>query len=343
MTFWPLGPSAAWKLGTGLALLSISFIIPTILGHRYSNPLVEILYKIAAVWLGLLNFLFWAACLCWIATGVLQLLSPGDTVPGRHWIAAIFFGLAFLAALYGFVNARLIRERRVTVTLPNLPASWRGRTALLVSDMHLGNVNGEGFARRIANLTRRLDPAVVFIAGDLFDGSKVDADRLVAPLADLAKSVDIYFCGGNHEEFGDEAAYSSALIRGGIHVLHNRSMNVDGLQVIGVSYSAAAQPAGLRNFLHSLNLDGKPSVLLNHVPHGLPVVEQAGVGLQVSGHTHGGQIVPFTWLTWRIFRQFTHGLQRFGKLQVYTSSGVGTWGPPMRVGSEPEVALITFA
>jgi predicted MPP superfamily phosphohydrolase len=67
------------------------------------------------------------------------------------------------------------------------------------------------------------------------------------------------------------------------------------------------------------------------------------VSLQLSGHTHGGQIVPFTWLTRRIFREFTYGLQRYGKLQVYTSSVVGTWGPPMRVGSEPEVVLITFA
>jgi predicted MPP superfamily phosphohydrolase len=119
---------------------------------------------------------------------------------------------------------------------------------------------------------------------------------------------------------------------------------LDGLQVVGVSYSDTNYPVRLRTFLDSLNLaDGPASVLLNHVPHRLTIVEQAGVSLQLSGHTHGGQVVPFTWITRRIFGKFTHGLQRFGKLQVYTSTGAGTWGPPMRLGSEPEVVLITFA
>ncbi len=344
MVFWPLSPAAGWKLGGALFLLSISFLLAAILGSRYSNPAIEFIYKIAAVWLGLLNFIFWAACLCWAANGVVYLLRPGDAAAYRPWIAGVLFGLAFLTGIYGMLNARHIRERRVTIALPDLPEQWRGRTALLVSDIHLGNVNGARFSRRIADLARRLNPAVVFIAGDLFDGSKADADRLAAPLFELAKSVGVYFCGGNHEEFGDAAEYTASLVRGGIRVLHNERVDVDGLQVIGVSYSDSNYPVRLRTFLDSLHLDtGPASVLLNHVPHRLPIVEQSGVSLQLSGHTHGGQIVPFTWITRRVFGEFTHGLQRFGKLQVYTSSGVGTWGPPMRVGTEPEVVLITFA
>ncbi len=84
-------------------------------------------------------------------------------------------------------------------------------------------------------------------------------------------------------------------------------------------------------------------MLLNHVPHRLPIVEQAGINLQVSGHTHGGKLFPFTLFKRWVYGKFTYGLQRFGKLQVLTSSGVGTWGPPMRVGTAPEVVLITFA
>jgi predicted MPP superfamily phosphohydrolase len=85
-----------------------------------------------------------------------------------------------------------------------------------------------------------------------------------------------------------------------------------------------------------------PSILLNHVPSRLPIVERAGISLQLSGHTHGGQFAPFNWLTRRIFGKFTHGLHRFGALQVYTSTGAGTWGPPMRVGPAPEIVLLTF-
>jgi predicted MPP superfamily phosphohydrolase len=344
MSFWPLSPEPALDLRIALFLLSTSFVVAALLGFHYTNRFVSLIYKVAAVWLGLLNFIFWAACLCWAANLGLRLAASGAESAGRPWIAAALFGLAFLAAIYGMINARQIRERRVTVELPNLAPSWRGRTALLVSDMHLGNINGAGFARRIANIARRLNPAVVLIAGDLFDGSKADADSLAAPFFELSKSVGIYFCNGNHEAIGDAAEYSASLIRGGIRVLHNERVDLDGLQVVGVSYSDTNYPVRLRTFLDSLNLaDGPASVLLNHVPHRLTIVEQAGVSLQLSGHTHGGQVVPFTWITRRIFGKFTHGLQRFGKLQVYTSTGAGTWGPPMRLGSEPEVVLITFA
>jgi uncharacterized protein len=85
------------------------------------------------------------------------------------------------------------------------------------------------------------------------------------------------------------------------------------------------------------------SILLNHAPVRLPIVEQAGISLQLSGHTHGGQIFPYTWLTRRIFGRFTYGLHCFGALQVYTSTGIGTWGPPMRVGSAPEIVVLEFA
>ena len=119
---------------------------------------------------------------------------------------------------------------------------------------------------------------------------------------------------------------------------------IDGLQVVGVPYASSNYPLQLRNFLSSLRLaEGGASILLHHVPNRLPIVEQAGVSLQLSGHTHGGQVFPFSWITRRAFGKFTHGLERFGKLQVLTSSGVGTWGPPMRVGTHSEIVLITFA
>jgi hypothetical protein len=255
-----------------------------------------------------------------------------------------WFGAAVLTGLYGILNARWIRERRVTVELARLPSSWKGRTALLITDMHLGNVNAVGFSRRIAAIARRLDPSVIFIAGDLYDGSKADPARVAGPLFAMNPPLGVYFCGGNHEDFGDPAEYAAALRQGGIRVLHNERVCVDQLQVIGVSYADTSYPAHMRTFLDGLHLgDGPASVLLNHVPHRLPIVEEAGVSLQLSGHTHGGQIFPFTLATRWVYGKFTYGLQRFGKLQVLTSSGAGTWGPPMRVGTHPEVVLITFA
>ena len=343
-SFWPLTPAGVLDLRLAFFVLSTSFIVAAMLGFRFANGLVSLVYKVAAVWLGALNFLFWAACLCWVTAFLLRLLPPEMATAAKPFIGLVFFGLAVLVSLYGLINARLIRERRVTVTLPNIPQSWKDRTALLITDLHLGNINATNFSRRIAGIARRLRPSIIFFAGDLYDGSKADPARIAAPLFELSPPLGMYFCGGNHEDFGDAAQYAATLNRGGIRVLHNERVLVDALQVIGVSYADSTYPAQMRSFLESLHLaSGAASVLLNHVPHRLPIVEQTGVSLQLSGHTHGGQLFPFTLFTRWVYGKFTYGLQRFGKLQVLTSSGAGTWGPPMRVGTHPEVVLITFA
>ena len=348
VAFWPwlvpLTPAGEAYLRGALFVLSASFVVAALLGFRFSNGLVALIYTIASAWLGILNFLFWAACLCWPVSLAARAMAPQASPTARPVIGAVLFGAAVLASLYGFINARIIRERRVAIDLPNLPACWKGRTALLVTDLHLGYINRAGFARRIATIASRLDPSIIFLAGDLYDGSKADPARIAAPLFELHPPHGIYFCGGNHEDFGDAEAYASAMERGGIHVLHNQRADVDGLQVIGVSYADSTLPAHIRSFLQSLHLaNGPASILLNHVPHRLPIVEQEGVSLQLSGHTHGGQIFPFTAIVRWVYGKFSYGLQRFGSLQVFTSSGAGTWGPPMRVGTHPEVVLITFA
>ncbi len=342
--WWPLSPAASGELRIIAIVLSVSFMVAALLGFRFTNWLVALIYQLAAVWLGLLNFLFVAACLTWLTDLALRFLLPGAArLHARPYILAVFFAAAILTAVYGILNARSIRVRRVPVKLPNLPESWRGRTALVFSDLHLGNINGVRFARRIAAMAQSLTPDIIFIPGDLFDGTKANPDTQAGPLYALAPPFGIYFVSGNHEEFGGEAHYVQALRHAGLRVLDNERVTIDGLQVVGVPYHSSTYPMGLRIFLEGLHLkDGGASILLQHVPNRLPVVEAAGVNLQLSGHTHGGQMFFFTVITRRAFGKFTYGLQRFGDLQVYTSSGAGTWGPPMRVGTIPEIVLLTF-
>jgi hypothetical protein len=344
VTFFPMSLNAAHALGWALLALSLSFVVAAFVGFHHSNLLVRIIYRFAAVWLGILNFAVWAACLCWALDAVYRFAFRGHNAAVRSYIAAALFAVAFAAVVYGLANARRIRVKRLTIAVPNLPASWHGRTALLITDLHLGNVNGAGFARRVAAIAQRLNPAILFVAGDLFDGVKAHPDELAGPIFQLTPPLGTYFCGGNHEDFGDAQQYAAAMRNAGIRVLRNESVDVNGVLVIGVSYADTVYPLRMRVFLDGLELgDGRASILLNHVPNRLPIVEHAGVSLQLSGHTHGGQLFPFTWFTRRAFGKFTYGLQRFGRLQVLTSSGVGTWGPPMRVGTSPEVVLITFA
>lgn len=330
--------SGASSLGIALALLSVSFLSASLLAFRYFNAFVRTFYQVAAVWLGAFNYLFLAACAWWLIYGALYLARVQVS---RRELAAALFGLATATALYGFANAAWPRVKRITVQLTALPEAWRGRTLALVSDLHLGHVRNARFTRRIVRKITRENPAMVLIAGDVFDGTAVNAERAAAPLAELHPPFGAYFTEGNHEEFSNPAVFLAAITKTGVRVLDNELVDVDGLQLLGVPYRHATHAEHFRSVLRKLAIDStRASILITHAPDRPQVAAEAGVSLQVSGHTHRGQFFPYTWITTRIYRQFVYGLSRIGALQVYTSCGAGTWGPPLRVGSQPEIVLI---
>jgi predicted MPP superfamily phosphohydrolase len=148
---------------------------------------------------------------------------------------------------------------------------------------------------------------------------------------------------GNHDEFAERSIFLNAVKRVGIQVMNNEKITLDGLQIVGVHDSEAGDPTELRSILQKAQIDRqRPSILLSHRPINLSVAEEEGISLQLSGHTHGGQIWPWNLLVSRIYGRFAHGLSRLDKLQVYTSNGVGTWGPPLRVGTKSEIVLLQF-
>jgi predicted MPP superfamily phosphohydrolase len=339
--FWRTGSSTALPgARTVVLLLAISFLVASLLSFKYWNRVTRVFYRVAAIWLGVFNFLFLASLGIWLTALTVKAF-------GVHWsgrgIVAGWFATALVAAAWGMINASVTRISRVKVSLPNLPAVWQGRTAAMVSDLHLGHVRGARFARNIVAQIRQLKPAIVFLAGDLYDGSYADLDALASPLRGLNAPLGNYFVAGNHEEMRDAGAHLRAAKNAGLQLLNNEKVVVDGMQIIGVHHRDAARAERLNAVLQRVAIDrGQPSVLLVHAPDQLAVAEQAGISLQLSGHTHRGQFFPWTWLTRRIYKQFVYGLQRFGAMLVYTSSGAGTWGPPLRVCSHPEIVLIQF-
>jgi predicted MPP superfamily phosphohydrolase len=189
----------------------------------------------------------------------------------------------------------------------------------------------------------REEPDAIFIAGDLYDGTAIDAGRAAEPLNKLKAPHGVYFVAGNHEQFGDDSKYLHAIAAAGVRVLSNEKVEVDGLQILGVPYRNAAQDGRFTSVLQGIHLDrDRASVLLTHAPDHPEIAEAAGVSLQLSGHTHLGQFIPWNWMARRIYRQFVYGLSRIGKMQVFTSSGAGTWGPPLRLGSNPEIVMLEF-
>jgi len=325
-----------WSLG----ILSISFLAASLLAFRYTSALLRLFYRAAAVWLGLLSFLFLAAVSSWVVIGVSRLAGLDLNF---HRIVEVLFGAAMLVGVCGVFNASCTRITRITVQLANLPEAWRGRKAALISDLHLGHVRNGSFLRRMVAKILKEEPDAIFIAGDLYDGTAIDAGRAAKPLRELTAPHGVYFVAGNHEQFGDDSKYLRAVAAAGVRVLSNEKVEADGLQIIGVPYRHATHNEHFASVLQGIGVDrGRASILLTHAPDHPEVAEAAGVSLQLSGHTHVGQFIPWSWMARRIYRQFVYGLSRIGKMQVFTSSGAGTWGPPLRLGSNPEIVMLEF-
>lgn len=341
-TFSPAGSNAAGPLWLKLtvAILSVSFLVASLLAFRYTSGALRLFYRGAAVWLGLLTFLFVAAVSSWTVFGVARLAGLDANF---HRIVEVLFTAAVLIGLYGVFNASWTRITRITVCLANLPEAWRGRTAALISDLHLGHVRNGSFLRRMVAKILKEEPDAIFIAGDLYDGTAIDAKRAAAPLSKLTAPHGVYFVAGNHEQFGDDSKYLRAVEAAGVRVLSNEKVEADGLQIIGVPYRHATHDTHFASVLQGVGVDReRASILLTHAPDHPEVAEAAGVSLQLSGHTHVGQFIPWSWMARRIYRQFVYGLSRIGKMQVFTSSGAGTWGPPLRLGSNPEIVVLQF-
>jgi uncharacterized protein len=342
--FWG-GVTTSWAMKLLFFVLSISFVAASLRGWYSYQPLVRFFYLISAIWLGFASYFLLAAVASWIIYGLSSAAALGW--PPRL-IADVTLAAALLTGLYGVTNAAWPRVIRITVALPNLPPQWRGRTAALVSDLHLGHVRNVRFVGRVVNQLLALQTDIVFIAGDLYDGVAGDFEKLAQSWKELVSSTQaarlgVFYIAGNHEEFYRNAEYLPPLVRSGIRVLNNEKIEVDGLQLIGVHYHDAVDPEHYRSTLRGMRLDRvRASVLLLHAPVQLPVSEEEGISLQFSGHTHGGQFFPWTLIAKRVWRKFNHGLQRFGNLQVFTTYGTGTWGPPLRLGTRPEIVLITF-
>ncbi|MFZ0884041.1 MAG: metallophosphoesterase [Candidatus Acidiferrales bacterium] len=341
-TFSPAGgdtPEAFW-IKLGLGFLSVSFVTASLLAHRYTNAPLRAFYQAAAIWMGVLTFLFFAAVFSWIVFGIAR--WQGMEV-NFHRIVELLFGAGAMTGLYGVINASWTRITRTRVRLANLPTAWLGRRAALISDVHLGHVRNGSFLRRVVAKILKEEPDAIFITGDLYDGTAIDARRAAEPLSDLVAPQGVYFVAGNHEQFGDDSKYLDAITAAGVRVLRNEKVEADGLQIAGVPYRSATHGAHFASVLRGIRLDhDRASILLTHAPDHPEIAEAAGVSLQLSGHTHLGQFVPWSWIARRIYRQFVYGLSRIGKMQVFTSSGAGTWGPPLRLGSNPEIVVLEF-
>lgn len=329
------------SLLSALVFLSLSFVVAMALIHWKENIFTRAFYFFSGEWLGFLTNLVLAFVVMWIVVGVAKIFSVDISVAS---LGIFLLVIAFFVSVYGIVNAFHPRLREVSVRIPNLPEEWRGKRIIQLSDVHLGSIYREDFLRSVVARVNAVRPEVVVITGDLFDGMDGFLDTLVAPLDDIESRYGVFFVTGNHETYLGVDEVFASLQRTKVSIIDNAVVDVAGLKIIGMSYPPRGADEDVAGRLALLRPDfvGQPNILLHHAPTHIDEFRAAGINLQLSGHTHKGQQYPFGLITWWLYKGFDYGLREIGDYSIYTTNGVGTWGPAMRVGNIPEIVVITL-
>ena len=341
----PPGPWSALLVGL---LVASAVLMPMGLLARSvrRQPLSDRLAWAGSLAMGLFSSLFVLTLLRDVALLVAWPFGPGGLA--RDSAVAVPL-LAFVVTLWGFVNARRTASVvSVDVPIAGLPAALHGFTIAQISDIHVGPTIKRPYLHRIVESVNALDADMIAVTGDLVDGSVRELSAHVAPLALLASRHGTFFVTGNHEYYSGAPAWVAELRRLGLQVLMNEHVVLDhgaaSLVVAGVTdHGAHHFDPAQRSDPHAA-IAGAPAhavvrLLLAHQPRSAEAAEQAGFHLQLSGHTHGGQFLPWN-LFVRLQQPFTAGLHRLRRLWVYTSRGTGYWGPPKRFGAPSEITRL---
>ncbi|MFJ9813853.1 metallophosphoesterase [Streptomyces sp. NPDC101151] len=270
--------------------------------------------------------------------------------PSRRLFVSRVVGGAAAAVAVGTVGQgtygvlRGPRVKRVTVPLAKLPHAAHGFRIAVVSDIHLGPILGRGFAQQVVDTVNATRPDLIAVVGDLVDGSVKDLGPAAAPLAQLSARHGAYFVTGNHEYFSGAEQWVAEVRTLGLHPLENARTELPYFDLAGVNDLQGESEGEGPDFGKALG-DRDPAracVLLAHQPVQIHEAARHGVDLQLSGHTHGGQLWPGN-LVAAAANPTVAGLERYGDTQLYVSRGAGAWGPPTRVAAPSDVTVIELA
>jgi len=324
----------------GLVLLSLCYFV---IG-RWLTPRrawVRLLGWCSGLWLGALVYLLlWGACAQLLTWALADAVSPP-----YWWLIGALLTIAY--GLWSGTRPPVIK--RVELTIPRLAHELDGLKIAQLSDIHIGPTLGERFAAELARRTAALSPDLIVITGDLVDGSVERLREDVEPLITMSAPLGLYFVTGNHELISAADPWVSYLMERGVRVLENEglqlkrqgaTLNIAGVEDWEGSRFPPPRPPSLSEALEGLDPEA-PTILLAHQPKAAREAAERGVALQLSGHTHGGQMFPFSWLIY-LDQPYRSGLYDVEGMKLYVSEGTGYWGPPLRVGTRSELTLITL-
>jgi predicted MPP superfamily phosphohydrolase len=346
-----------WRTGlAALALgLGVTLVAQPIAERWIRPPASRAIAWPASLWMGfaflMLLQLLATDLLLWAAGPVARAAAPGGDPAGQAsaWRAALVAGVALTAGSLGIREAlRPPRLRRLEIRLARWPAPLDGFRIVQISDIHIGPILGRHFARELTERVNALSPDLVAVTGDLVDGAVRQLADEVAPFAGLRARHGAFFVTGNHDHYSGVRDWDRKARELGLRVLRNERCEIR-------DRGAVFDLAGVDDHRGDLfgsggeDLDaalagreaGRPCILLAHDPSTFKRASQLGIDLQLSGHTHGGQIWPFGWFV-RLAVPWVEGHHRRGGAELYVSRGTGFWGPPMRLLAPAEITEITL-
>ncbi len=354
-----LPDGSARLLLLAIAVGAASIVLQPITERLVRPPWSRVVAWPAVLWMGLFFYLFLLTALSdlvLVVGGFLgedlarlsaEAFEPGS--PASRWRAALVLGTGCLlagAGLRGGLSAPA--SKQVEIWIERLPAALDGFRIVQISDIHIGPIRGRSFARYLVNRVHALEPDLVAITGDLVDGRVAKLAAEVAPFADLKAPRGVFMVTGNHDHYSGIEEWVEWAREAGICVLRNQRVTIEkpglgSFELAGVDDHRSGFETGrggedLDAALEDLSPD-RAVVLLAHDPTTFKRASAMGIDLQVSGHTHGGQIWPFQYFV-RVAVPFVAGYYRRGDAQLYVSRGTGFWGPPMRLFAPSEVTEI---
>lgn len=345
-----LGGGAAARVALALPFVLI-WLVPVLywFGDREGGTLFDdALHFASYASMGWVNF---ALLLCLARDALVVASAPFSSLQGVHELlrvqgAPVVVGGAFL--MFGAGIAIALRGpslRRIDIPIENLEPALDGLRIVQISDLHVGPTIRAGYVRRVVQMANALEADLVALTGDFVDGTVERLSRHVAPLAQLAPAGRVFFIPGNHEYYSGFGSWIAVFRSLGFDVLLNehRIVPIRGARLLvgGVVDPAAGRSNPPRPDLAAGRGEQAAfRLLLAHHPKLAPLGEAAGFDLQLSGHTHAGQFFPWTIAVRMLHGPHVAGLSRSGRMWVYVSAGTGSWGPPVRFGSEPELTLI---
>lgn len=337
-----------------LTALGVALPLSLLIGRSPIGPVIRPVLMVGYGWIATAFLLFIVLLLADLARligwGARKVVRARPLDEGRRQAIARFAGgVAALVgvggSLYGATRALgRIPIERVRIALPRLPRSLSGTTIVQLTDMHIGPTLRRAFVERVVAQVNALSPDIVAITGDLVDGTPRELLFEVEPLKNLRAKHGVFFVTGNHEYYSGVEAWLEALPTLGVRVLRNERVSIgdgdDAFDLAGVDdYSASRHGKGHGSDLASAVRGRDTSrelVLLAHQPRSIWEAAEHKVSLQLSGHTHGGQVFPWTFFV-LLQQPFVVGLHKVRDTLLYVSRGTGFWGPPVRLGAPPEI------